>query len=46
MKESVSMGVKDGIRNSIILPTVLYASEIDMKCSTPITNTLAGNGAV
>lgn len=36
---SVSMEEKRGIRNSIILPTLSYASDVDMECSTANENT-------
>ncbi len=41
---SVSMAVKKGIRNGVILPTLSYASrDMDMECSTAITNKSSGN---
>ncbi len=34
----VSMAVQKGIRNSVILPTLSHASDMDMECNTAITN--------
>ncbi len=38
-----SMAVKRGIRNSVILPTVICFIDMDMECSTAITNKCSEN---
>lgn len=35
--------VGKGMSNSVILPTVIYIKDMDMKCSTAIMNTSSGN---
>ncbi len=40
---NVSTEVKKARRNSVILLSLLYASETDMECSTAITNMSCGN---
>lgn len=39
----VSMEIKKGIRNSIILPTVICIRNMDMVCSTATKNKYSGN---
>ncbi|XP_050723076.1 H(+)/Cl(-) exchange transporter 7-like isoform X2 [Eriocheir sinensis] len=42
-RRSVSMEVKRGIRNSIILPTVVCIRGVDVECSTAMENTCSGD---
>lgn len=40
---SARVEVKRGMRNSVILLNLSYASDVEVECSTEITNTSSGN---